>query len=111
MNSGEDKDPDPQGKGNETKGERNGQNPRGRTDKSPPGRNDAPSQRRHGRRSEDSTSLNKSTAGSRDTREPIALSMESQNDNTTPIDRPKLVSNHQSESGEFSPENVDHLSK
>lgn len=111
MNSGEDKDP--QGKGNETKGERT---PKGRTDRSPLGKNDAPSQRRQGRRSEDSTSLNKSTAGSRDlknpnTREPIVLSMESQNDSTTPIDRPKLVSNHQSESGEFSPENVDHLSK
>lgn len=116
MNSGEDKDPDPQGKGNETKGERNGRNPQGRTDKSPLGKNDAPSQRRQGRRSEDSTSLNKSKAGSRDlknknTREPIVLSMESQNDSTTPIDRPKLVSNHQSESGEFPPENVDHLSK
>lgn len=111
MNSGEDKDPDPQGKGNETKGERNGRNPQGRTDKSPLGKNDAPSQRRQGRRSEDST-----TAGSRDlknknTREPIVLSMESQNDSTTPIDRSKLVSNHQSESGEFPPENVDHLSK
>lgn len=110
MNSGEDKDPDPQGKGNGNKGERNGRNPQG----SPLGKNDAPSQRRQGRRSEDSTS--KSTAGSRDlenpnTREPIALSMESQNDSTTPIDRPKLVSKHQSESGEFSPEKVDHLSK
>lgn len=104
MNSGEDKDPDPQGKGNETKGDRKGQNPQG-----PLGRKDVPSQRRQGRRrSEDSTSLNKSTAGSR---EPIALSMESQNGSTTPIGRPKVVSNIQSESGEFSPENVDHLSK
>lgn len=100
MNSDEDKDPDPQGKGNETKGERNGRKPQGRTDKSALGKNDAPFQRRQGRRSEDSTSLNKSTAGSRDlkNREPVVLSMESQDDSTTPIDRPKLVSNHQSES-------------
>lgn len=102
MSSGEDNaDSGPQGKGNQTKGERNSKKPQGTTDQSPPGKNDAPPQRRQGRRSEDNTN----------SREPVRFSMESQNDSTKSIDRPTVISNKQSESGEFVPENVDHLSK
>lgn len=102
MSSGEDNaDSGPQGKGNQTKGERNSKKPQGRTDQSPPGKNDEPPQRRQGRRSEDNPN----------SREPVRFSMESQNDSTKSIDRPTVISNKQSESGEFVPENVDHLSK